>query len=64
MGEPQDIVEHFCRVLALEGDVVDGKDGADVLIQRQRLVELAQEHRRHGGMPIVAVQDVAGEALG
>ena len=63
MGEAQDIVQHCGAVLTLERDVVDGEYRLDVLVERRGLVELAQEHGGHGGVPVVAVQDVAREPV-
>ena len=59
-----DVLEHLSAELALEGDVVDGEDGGDVLVERHALVELAQEYRCESGMPVVAVQDVRPKAIG
>ena len=63
MCEAEDVVEHLGAVLALEGDVVDGEHRLHVLVQGHCLIELAQEDGCHGGVPVVAVQDVAGEVV-
>ena len=49
--------------MPLERDVVDGIDGAYVFVKGKSLVELAQEHGCHGGMPVVAVENVAHKAV-
>ena len=43
---------------------MDGEHGLHVAVQRHVHVELAQEHGRERGVPVVAVQDVAHEAVG
>ena len=64
MRQAEDVAEQHVGELALEGDVVDGEDALDVLVDGQALIELAQEHRRERGVPVVAVEDVARKAVG
>ena len=58
----QDVLHHGVAKLALERHVVDREHGLDAVVQRQALVELAQEHGRQCRLPVVAVQDVALKA--
>ena len=60
----EDVVQDGIGVLALECDVMDREHGLHALIQREPLVELAEEHRCEGGVPVVAMEHVALEALG
>ena len=46
MRHTQDVLHHGVAKLALERHVVDREHGLDAVIQRQALVELAQEHGR------------------
>ena len=55
----QDVLEHLVAVLALELDVVHGEDALDVVAGRHLAVELTQEDRAQGRLPVVAVQDIA-----
>ena len=64
MRQSQHVVQHLVGELALERHVVDGEDCPNVLVEGETLVELAQEHRGERRLPVVAVQDVAGKALG
>ena len=64
MRHTQDVLHHGVAKLALERHVVDREHGLDALVQRQTLVELAQEYGRQCRLPVVAVQDVALKALG
>ena len=43
---------------------MDREHGLDAIVQRQALVELAQEYGSQCRLPVVAVQDVALKALG
>ena len=43
---------------------MDREYGLHALVQREPLVELAEEHRCEGGVPVVAMEHVALEALG
>ena len=63
MRQAQNVVQHLGAVLTLKRDVVDGEHRLDALVERRGLVELAQEHGGHGGVPVVAVQDVACEPV-
>ena len=62
-AETQDVIEDEIAVLSLEGDVMDGIDGAHVFIEGESLVEFAQKHRRQSRVPIVAMQDIAGKSI-
>ena len=62
MCHTQDVLHHGVAKLALERHVVDREHGLDAVVQRQALVELAQEHGRQCRLPVIAVQDVALEA--
>ena len=62
MRHAQDVLHHGVAKLALERHVVDREHGLDAVIQRQALVELAQEHGRQCRLPVIAVQDVALKA--
>ena len=64
MRHTQDVLHHGVAKLALERHVVDREHGLDAVVQRQALVELAQEHGRQRRLPVVAVQDVALKTLG
>ena len=64
MRQTADILEHLSAKLTLEGDVVNGEDRGDVLVERHALVELAQEHRSEGRVPVVAVKDIRLKAVG
>ena len=59
MRHTQDVLHHGVAKLALERHVVDREHGLDAVVQRQALVELAQEHGRQCRLPVIAVQDVA-----
>ena len=54
----QDVLHHGVAKLALERHVVDREYGLDAVVQRQAMVELAQEHGRQCRLPVIAVQDV------
>ena len=58
MRHAQDVFHHSVAKLALERHVVDREHGLDAVVQRQALVELAQEHGRQCRLPVIAVQDV------
>ena len=60
----QDVLHHGVAKLALERHVMDREHGLDAVVQRQALVELAQEYGSQCRLPVVAVQDVALKALG
>ena len=62
MRHTQDVLHHGVAKLTLERHVVDREHGLDAVVQRQALVELAQEHGRQCRLPVVAVQDVALKA--
>ena len=62
MCHTQDVLHYGVAKLALERHVVDREHGLDAVVQRQALVELAQEHGRQRRLPVVAVQDVALKA--
>ena len=62
MCHTQDVLHHGVAKLALERHVVDREHGLHAVVQRQALVELAQEHGRQCRLPVVAVQDVALKA--
>ena len=64
MRHSQDVLHHGVAKLALERHVVDREHSLDAVVQRQALVELAQEQGRQCRLPVVAVQDVALKALG
>ena len=57
------VVQDGVGELALEGDVVNREDRLHALIERQALVELAQKDGSKGGVPVVAVKHIAGEAF-
>ena len=62
MRHTQDVLQHGVAKLALERHIVDREHGLDAIVQRQALVELAQEYGRQCRLPVVAVQDVALKA--
>ena len=62
MRHTQDVLHHGVAKLALERHVMDREHGLDAVVQRQALVELAQEHGRQRRLPVVAVQDIALKA--
>ena len=59
MRYTKDVLHHGVAKLALERHVVDREHGLDAVVQRQALVQLAQEHGRQCRLPVIAVQDVA-----
>ena len=62
MRHTQNVLHHGVAELALERHVVDREHGFDTVVQRQALVELAQEHGRQCRLPVIAVEDVTLKA--
>ena len=55
------VFQDLGAVLALIGDVMDGKDGLDTVELVQMAIVQVQVHRHQSGLPVVAVDDVGGE---
>ena len=59
--DAQQVAEKLKAELALIGDVVDGEQGLHPAVDVVAVLR-AQQHGDHGGVPVVAVQDVGEEA--